>query len=173
MSGISLSRNDKWLIGLSVFLPPLATYLKFGKSKTLATNCVLTAFLLIPGIIHAIRSICAYPSVVFRGKREPKDKFTTRDNSVIWEIPRDHFQSINLSVRMLEAQNSTNVIKNAPCRVKSIAGLSLVSGAKSHLGACGDSYMAYMHGQAPLLNPSYGWGPAALSQPLPISVSAH
>ncbi|KAJ1815091.1 hypothetical protein LPJ56_002787 [Coemansia sp. RSA 2599] len=170
MSGISLSKNDKLLIGLSIFLPPLATFLKFGKSKTLATNCVLTACLFIPGIVHAIRSICSYPSVVFRGKREPKDKFTTRDNSVIWEIPRDHFQSINLSVRMLEAQNSA--VKSAPARIKSIAGLSLVSGTKSHLATCGDSYMAYMHGQAPLLNPSYGWGPAALSQPLPVGVPA-
>ncbi|KAJ1646257.1 hypothetical protein LPJ64_002227 [Coemansia asiatica] len=122
------------------------------------------------GIVHAIHSICNYPSVVFRGKREPKDKFTNRDNSVIWEIPRDHFQSINLSVRMLEAQN--NPVKSTPTRIKSIAGLSLVSETKSHLATCSDSYMAYMHGQAPLLNPMYGWGSAALSQPLPVSVPA-
>ncbi|KAJ2722089.1 hypothetical protein GGI07_003531 [Coemansia sp. Benny D115] len=176
MSGISLSENDKWLIGLSVLLPPLAVYLKFGRSKTLATNCLLTALLLVPGVVHAMRSIHSYPSVVFRGKREPKDKFAARDGSVIWEMPRGHFQSISQSVHVREAHDIA--LKSNPVRVKSITGLSLASGIKaqplpaSTLGP-GDSYMAHVHGQAPILNPGYGWGPLAQSRPPMTSAAVH
>ncbi|KAJ2391069.1 hypothetical protein GGI05_003045 [Coemansia sp. RSA 2603] len=120
-----------------------------------------------------MRSICTYPSVVFRGRSESKDRSAARDNSVIWEIPRDHFQSISHSVCM----SNIHSIKKEPVRVKSIAGLSLVSGARSQLTTGptwnNESYMAYMHGQAPLLNPSYGWGPSALSQPMHTSVTVN
>ncbi|KAJ2465573.1 hypothetical protein EV174_006640, partial [Coemansia sp. RSA 2320] len=98
-------------------MPPLATYLKFGRSRTLAANCFLTACLFVPGVVHAIKSICSYPSVVFRNKAEPKDKFGARDGSVIWEVPRDHFRSISDSVRVLETQGLA--LKGAPSLAKS------------------------------------------------------
>ncbi|KAJ1898089.1 hypothetical protein LPJ66_002965 [Kickxella alabastrina] len=172
MSGISLSENDKWLIGLSVVMPPLAMYLKFGRSKTLTTNCLLTVCLLLPGIFHAINSIFSYPSVVFRGRSEPKNTSGSRDDGVIWGIPQDQFQSISHSIRVLEAQNIA--LKSSPVRVKSVSELSLASGTRSQLtmttsSTANESYMAYLHGQAPLLNPSYGWGPAAMGQ-LPLKV---
>ncbi|KAJ1899419.1 hypothetical protein LPJ66_002123 [Kickxella alabastrina] len=144
MSGISLSENDKWLIGLSVVMPPLAMYLKFG----------------------------SYPSVVFRGRSEPKNTSDSRDDGVIWGIPQDQFQSISHSIRVLEAQNIA--LKSSPVRAKSVSELSLASGTRSQLtmttsSTANESYMAYLHGQAPLLNPSYGWGPAAMGQ-LPLKV---
>ncbi|KAJ2333487.1 hypothetical protein GGI00_002304 [Coemansia sp. RSA 2681] len=172
MERISLSKHDKWLICLSLALPPLATYLKFGSSRTLATNCLLTLCLFVPGVVHAIRSILSYPSVVFRNKAEPKDRFGARDDSVIWEVPRDHFRSISDSVRVLETQGLA-LKGGAPGRAKSVAGLSVMSGAKSQLTAVSsaagsDSYVAHMHGHAPVLNPSYGWSVAAVGAlPLP------
>ncbi|KAJ2865506.1 hypothetical protein GGH94_002197 [Coemansia aciculifera] len=166
MDGISLSKHDKWLICLSLVSPPLATYLKFGSSRTLAINFLLTACLFVPGVIHAIRSIFSYPSVVFRNQTEPKDKFSARDGSVIWEVPRDHFRSISDSVRVLETQGLA-LKGGASARAKSAAGLSVMSGAKSLLtapkaAARSDLYVAHMHGNAPVLNPSYGWSPAAV-----------
>ncbi|KAJ2337956.1 hypothetical protein GGF43_006990, partial [Coemansia sp. RSA 2618] len=104
MNGISLSKRDRWLIGLSVVLPPLATYLKFGRSRTLTANCLLTACLLVPGVVHAIRLIYSYPSVVFSSAGESKGGLAGRDDSVIWEIPHDHFQSISRVVRVQETR---------------------------------------------------------------------
>ncbi|KAJ2700703.1 hypothetical protein H4218_001901 [Coemansia sp. IMI 209128] len=166
MDSISLSRHDKWLLCLSLVLPPLATYLKFGSSRTLAINLLLTACLFVPGIVHAIRSIRCYPSVVFRNTAEPKERFSARDGSVIWEVPRDHFRSISDSVRVLETQGLA-LKGGASARAKSAAGLSVISGAKSQLSApkaaaVSDLYVAHMHGHAPVLNPSYGWGAAAV-----------
>ncbi|KAI9506140.1 hypothetical protein GGI25_002089 [Coemansia spiralis] len=186
MDGISLSKQDRLLICLSIILPPLATYLKFGRSKTLTTNCLLTACLFVPGIIHAIKSIHCYPSVVFRGKSEPKDRTATaRDESVIWEIPRDHFRSISDSIRVFEAQtlalsknnndSSSSSDGDGALRKKSAAYLSHGSGSKSKLTMVGtkgisrneaasSSYLAYVDGSAPLLNPSYGWGTTTASK---------
>ncbi|KAJ2081464.1 hypothetical protein GGI16_007471, partial [Coemansia sp. S142-1] len=95
---------------------------------------MLTACLFVPGVIHAIRSILCYPSVVFRNQTEPKDKFSARDGSVIWEVPRDHFRSISDSVRVLETQGLA-LNGGASARAKSATGLSAISGAKSLLAA--------------------------------------
>ncbi|KAI8322472.1 hypothetical protein GQ54DRAFT_297373 [Martensiomyces pterosporus] len=167
MYGISLSRNDRWLLVLSAVLPPLATYLKFGKSRTLRLNCLFTACLFVPGIIHAIWSVCCYPGIVFRGNvaEEGSDMFDARDGSVIWELPRDHFRSISNSVRVHEAQSLT--LKSEPIRAKSLAGSSLKSHATTTSTANGDLYVAHVHGSAPVLNPSYGWDAAAGTQHLP------
>ncbi|KAJ1952381.1 hypothetical protein GGI12_006256, partial [Dipsacomyces acuminosporus] len=107
MDGIPLSTSDKQLIALSVLLPPLAIYLKFGKSRTFTLNCLFTACLFIPGIDHAIRSIYRYPSVVFRGKPEQEDgehACQTQDGSVVWELPRYRFQSVGSSLHILDVQ---------------------------------------------------------------------
>ncbi|KAJ2451275.1 hypothetical protein EV183_003729 [Coemansia sp. RSA 2336] len=158
MNGISLSSRDKWLIGLSIVLPPLAIFLKFGTSRTLTKNCLFTACLIIPGIVHAIRLICLYPSVVFDSKAERE--FMTRDDSVIWELPRDHFHNISHAIHVQEAQSLA--VKREPTRMKSIAGFSQTPGSKS-LAASENvrpgepHYVAHMHGNAPLLNPEYGW----------------
>jgi len=39
---------------LSVFLPPVAVYLKSGANKDLVINILLCLFGFIPGVIHAI-----------------------------------------------------------------------------------------------------------------------
>jgi len=39
---------------LSVFLPPLAVYLKSGANKDLVINILLCLFGFIPGVIHAV-----------------------------------------------------------------------------------------------------------------------
>ncbi|KAJ1902868.1 hypothetical protein LPJ81_003370 [Coemansia sp. IMI 209127] len=164
MNGISLSRRDRLLICLSVVLPPLATYLKFGQSRTLAANCLLTACLFIPGVIHAVKSIYDYPSVVFCGKKEARDGMAARDDSVIWEIPRNHFQSISGSIRVLESQSLATKSSGDSVQKMSVASLSQVSGCKSSLTVGKGSYCAHMDGNAPILNPSYGWGAIAAKE---------
>ncbi|KAF0278170.1 hypothetical protein FOG50_00972 [Hanseniaspora uvarum] len=54
-SYISLTKNDTFLIFLSIFLPPLSIYLRQGFwSKDFLINFLLTLFLGIPGFIHAV-----------------------------------------------------------------------------------------------------------------------
>ncbi|KAJ1933996.1 hypothetical protein FBU59_005837 [Linderina macrospora] len=167
MEGIALSRNDKWLLILSVFLPPLATYMKFGRSRTLRTNCLLTLCLFLPGIVHAMRSIHRYPSVVFR-QAEQKDSgvFQGCEGNVIWEVPRDHFRSISHSVLVFEAQSL--VLKNDLSKKHSLPGGSVAVppslASSSDATIHDDRYMAFAHASAPVLNPGYGWNMADLLQ---------
>ena len=46
--------NKIVLILLSIFLPPLAVFLKSGVGKDLVINIVLCLFFYLPGIIHAL-----------------------------------------------------------------------------------------------------------------------
>lgn len=184
MNGMSLSKQDKWLMGLSVLVPPVAIYMKFGRSYTLWISCLCTLCLFLPGIIHAIILIRSYPSVVFRGIEEPKDKnrvSTTQEGNVIWEIPKDHFRSISESVRVVEAQQqgSAGAVRGHQS-VQVVRDMSAVttvtSGSRSMTTVTNNSpeqsskslsfpYAAHIHGQEPFLNPSYGWEAMMTQQP--------
>lgn len=45
------------LVILSIFIPPLAIFLKTGISKTFWINLILTIFFFFPGVIHAVYTI--------------------------------------------------------------------------------------------------------------------
>jgi uncharacterized membrane protein YqaE (UPF0057 family) len=49
-----IANNKVVLIILSIFIPPLAAYLKTKDTKTTIINVVLTLLCGIPGIIHAL-----------------------------------------------------------------------------------------------------------------------
>lgn len=49
-----LANNKTVLIILSIFIPPLAVYLKTKDAKTTVINVVLCLLCGIPGIIHAL-----------------------------------------------------------------------------------------------------------------------
>jgi uncharacterized membrane protein YqaE (UPF0057 family) len=46
--------NKLVLILLSIFLPPLAVFLKAGAGKDLLINILLCFLMFVPGIIHAL-----------------------------------------------------------------------------------------------------------------------
>lgn len=46
--------NKILLIILSIFLPPIAVFLKSGAGKDLIINIVLCLLFFIPGVIHAL-----------------------------------------------------------------------------------------------------------------------
>jgi uncharacterized membrane protein YqaE (UPF0057 family) len=46
--------NKLVLILLSIFLPPLAVFLKAGAGKDLLINVLLCFLMFVPGIIHAL-----------------------------------------------------------------------------------------------------------------------
>jgi len=46
--------NKILLIILSIFLPPVAVFLKAGAGKDLVINIVLCLLFFIPGVIHAL-----------------------------------------------------------------------------------------------------------------------
>lgn len=45
------------LVILSIFIPPLAVYLKTNNVKTTLINLVLSFFFWIPGVIHALWTV--------------------------------------------------------------------------------------------------------------------
>jgi len=46
--------NKLLLIILSLFLPPVAVFLKSGAGKDLIINIILCLFVFVPGVIHAL-----------------------------------------------------------------------------------------------------------------------
>ncbi|WP_193212993.1 YqaE/Pmp3 family membrane protein [Luteolibacter marinus] len=54
MEQASAPANKLLLVILAVLLPPLAVALKTGLDKTFVLNLILTLFMWIPGLIHAL-----------------------------------------------------------------------------------------------------------------------
>lgn len=54
MADASAPANKLLLVILAILLPPLAVALKTGLDKTFIINLILTIFMWIPGVIHAL-----------------------------------------------------------------------------------------------------------------------